>query len=292
MVVLGTGSTKGIVTGISTTVGCELKINTWSTATTSTELWYQAKATVNVDPTNSLKYQSFLGLEAGKPMIGMTGALDTFEVGDTGIAINVFLFLASIDTTTTQATGKRMFPLVPEAAARGDLTFTAYGANLKTAATFTATIPPVARFPKGNAEQNANNFDTASEFALLAATYATLASDSTLSTGGLVGFKVAQANWGGSCCATTCPTDQPAGDVVNKCNLAAGTAGNKLGLFMVNGANQIAHSGTDLSPNYAAEVGSSKINLLVGVAFTGLLDMPATTLTTVRGRGGFGASNQ
>jgi hypothetical protein len=74
--------------------------------------------------------------------------------------------------------------------------------------------------------------------------------------------------------------------------LAAGSAGNKLGLFMVNGANQISHSGTDLSPNYAAEVGSSKVNLLVGVAFAGLLDMPATTLTTVRGRGGFGASNQ
>lgn len=67
-------------------------------------------------------------------MIGMTGNLNTFEVGDTGIAINVFLFLSAIDTTTTQATGKRMFPLVSEATARGDLTFTAYGANLKTAA--------------------------------------------------------------------------------------------------------------------------------------------------------------
>lgn len=74
--------------------------------------------------------------------------------------------------------------------------------------------------------------------------------------------------------------------------MAAGTAGNKLGLFMHNGDSQISHSGTDFSAGYVVETAKSNKNLLVGVAFAGLLDMPATTLTTVRGRGGFGASNQ
>jgi len=59
----------GIVTGVSTSVICELKINTHKTAATATtaavssELWYQAKVTVPVDPSDSLKYQSFLGME-------------------------------------------------------------------------------------------------------------------------------------------------------------------------------------------------------------------------------------
>jgi len=65
----GTAATSGIVTGVSTSVICELKINTHKTAATATtaavssELWYQAKVTVPVDPSNSLKYQSFLGME-------------------------------------------------------------------------------------------------------------------------------------------------------------------------------------------------------------------------------------
>lgn len=61
---------------------------------------------------------------------------------------------------------------------------------------------------------------------------------------------------------------------------------------MHNGDSQISHSGTDFSAGYVVETAKSNKNLLVGVAFAGLLDMPATTLTTVRGRGGFGASNQ
>jgi hypothetical protein len=52
----GNTATHGVVTGVSTTVGCELKINTYTSATASSELWYQSKATVNVDPTNALKW--------------------------------------------------------------------------------------------------------------------------------------------------------------------------------------------------------------------------------------------
>jgi hypothetical protein len=71
--------------------------------------------------------------------------------------------------------------------------------------------------------------------------------------------------------------------------LAAGTAGNKLKLFMVNGATQVAHA---FNAKTDSTSGSSKMNQLTSVTMTGLLDMPATTLTTLRGRGGFGASNQ
>lgn len=66
----GTAATDGLITLVSTTVGCELKINTWTSATASSELWYQAKATVNVDPSGTGAYSSFFALEAQKPMIG------------------------------------------------------------------------------------------------------------------------------------------------------------------------------------------------------------------------------
>ena len=229
-------------------------------------------------------------------MIGQSGNVNTFEVGDTACDITVFLFLSYADNTGSAAAGRRVFPLAAAASARGDLTFNAYGSGLKTAATLTVSIGAACAtgtcvFKKGDTETNANNLDTATEFALLASAYATLASDSTGSTGGVVSFKVLSANWGGSCCNSACPADKPTGTnaQINKCNLAAGTAGNKLGLFMVNGNGQPAHAFTARAD---AATGSSKMNQLTSVVMTGLLDMPTTTLTTIRGRGGFGASNQ
>lgn len=229
-------------------------------------------------------------------MIGQSGNVNTFEVGDTACDITVFLFLSYADNTGSAAAGRRVFPLAAAASARGDLTFNAYGVGLKTAATMTVSIgasctTSTCVFKKADTEANANNFATGTEFALLASAYATLASDSTGSTGGVVSFKVLSANWGGSCCNSACPTDKPTGtgNGVDKCNLAAGTAGNKLGLFMINGNGQVAHSFTHKTD---ATTGSSKLNQLTKVVMTGLLDMPATTLTTLRGRGGFGASNQ
>jgi hypothetical protein len=191
-------------------------------------------------------------------MIGQSGNVNTYEVGDTACNVVVFLFLSYLDNVGTVAQGRRTFPLAAAASARGDLTFSAYGSGLKTAATLTVAVGAQGSvFPAGDTESNANKFATAAEFALLAATYVNLAHDSTLSTGGVVAFKVAQANWGGSCCNSACDATKPTGATVNKCNLAAGTAGNKLALFMVNGATQVAHSFTHKTDSTS---GSSKLN--------------------------------
>jgi len=105
--------------------------------------------------------------------------------------------------------------------------------------------------------ESLNHFTTATEFALLDATYAGtngVASDSTLSTGGVVGFKVAKANWGGSCCAGATPSCE-SNNSLNKCNLATASA-NALGLFMSNTDSQIAHAATDFKATAAAQATS------------------------------------
>jgi len=62
---------------------------------------------------------------------------------------------------------------------------------------------------------------------------------------------------------------------------------------MSNSDSMIAHSALDVrSTGYTIADTRSSQNALVGVEFVGLLDMPTNTHTTVRGRGGFGASNQ
>jgi hypothetical protein len=42
-------ATNNIVKLVALTLSCELKINTFSTTTTSTQLWYQSKFTTNID---------------------------------------------------------------------------------------------------------------------------------------------------------------------------------------------------------------------------------------------------
>jgi len=123
------------------------------------------------------------------------------------------------------------------------------------------TIPAAAEFAKSPSTVGAtlteslNHFTTATDFALAAATYAGtdgVASDSTLSTGGVVGFKVAKANWGGSCCLGGGCEDN---NSLKKCNLASGT----LGLFMSNTDRQIAHAATDMKATADAQASSTSI---------------------------------
>jgi len=125
------------------------------------------------------------------------------------------------------------------------------------------TIPAAAEFAKSPSTVGAtlteslNHFTTATDFALAAATYAGtdgVASDSTLSTGGVVGFKVAKANWGGSCCAGS-PIACTDNNSLKKCNLATGT----LGLFMSNTDRQIAHAATDMKATADAQASSTSI---------------------------------
>lgn len=58
---------------------------------------------------------------------------------------------------------------------------------------------------------------------------------------------------------------------------------------MQNSNNRVAHAFTAIADTSTA--GTSMLNQLVKVEMSSLLDMPATH-TTLRGRGGFGASNQ
>lgn len=58
---------------------------------------------------------------------------------------------------------------------------------------------------------------------------------------------------------------------------------------MHNGDDKIAHAFTAIADSGTSD--TSMLNQLVEVKMSSLLDMPATH-TTLRGRGGFGASNQ
>jgi hypothetical protein len=62
--------------------------------------------------------------------------------------------------------------------------------------------------------------------------------------------------------------------------------GNKLKFLSVNEKNELCHS------YYDATAKTDKVNALASVKFAGIMDMPATTFTTVRGRGSMDSAKQ
>lgn len=177
--------------------------------------------------------------------------------------------LTYLDRVGTRASGKREFPFDTSVTDK-ELYVKAYGKTMKDA-TLTVTIAGHAKF---KADQSPNGIT--SKF-VLGADYADVAKSTN--TGGLITFKWAQAKWGGSCCkaATTC-TDKGS---ISMCN--DDTKSNIL-LFSVNKHKEISHSHYD--------VAGKKVNAMTGFEMKKAMDMPTAHLTTVRGRGALGSTNQ
>jgi hypothetical protein len=96
----------------------------------------------------------------------------------------------------------------------------------------------------------------------------------------MVLFKFGNGVWGGSCCID--PASCPETDSIKRCNIATG---GKLKLFATQQDKIIAHS------FFNSKNDANLVNAMTSIKFIALMDMPST-LTTVRGRGGLGSSNQ
>lgn len=92
-------ATKNTVQLIAKTLTCELKIYTYTSATSSAVLWYQSKFTGNIDGNTQSnangKWQSFIGNKA-LPSLGQGSASTDFYTGQT-VAITVWIVLGFND---------------------------------------------------------------------------------------------------------------------------------------------------------------------------------------------------
>lgn len=102
----------------------------------------------------------------------------------------------------------------------------------------------------------------------------------TSNSGGLLTYKWGNGKWGGTCCKASVDICKDK-NTVNQCNDDAAT---KIKLFTTNSVKQIAHSFYNL--------GGKKFNAMTGLKMAKAMDMPTAHMTTVRGRGALGSSNQ
>jgi len=228
-------ATNAIVQLIALTLICELKVSTYTSATSSAVLWYQSKLTVNIDGNTQAnkngKWQSFYVTHATSPSMGQKTTNQDYYLSKTGVASDFWIILSNKDKVGTRANGKREFPFDTSGTTL-DLMINGYGSGLKTTATFTATIPAHGKFTV----DTVNKLQTTSEFALLT-TYTAKAGESGQATG-MVSFKYLKTTWGGTCCKVAGCTDETS---IQKCNFDTGSA-NLLKLFATNSDKQIAHS--------------------------------------------------
>lgn len=183
---------------------------------------------------------------------------------------------------TAKGNNVRHFPFQTKVTDK-ELYFKGYGSGLKTAATVTILTYTIAH-GTGNV-YNLNNWHDAgsgNSFKLAttgADTYTAKAGEGSQPTG-MVLFKFGNGKWGGDCCKVAgCDALTGATDY-KQCNLASGT----LLLFAANENNQIAHQVV------SGKTGTDELEALTQVTYNAVMDMPAY-YTTVRGRGGMGASN-
>lgn len=96
-------ATKNIVNTVSKTLSCELKINTYTSATSSAVLWYQSKFTAQVDgntrTSKSGQWSSFIGVADTFPSLGQKSAASNYVQEATAKDAEVWLLLSSIDKT-------------------------------------------------------------------------------------------------------------------------------------------------------------------------------------------------
>jgi len=274
-------ATAQIVQLVAKTLSCELKINTQgATDKVSDVNWYQATFTTNIDgntqTSKSGQWQSFIGVKDGFASLGQKTQNSDYAISKAGVAASMWLFFSKIDRVGTRANNMREFPFDTSVTDK-ELYFKGYGSGLKTGAKFTCVLPADTLFKKAGFSLNA--FTTATDFKLDTAVYS--AKDGEASQpAGMVLFKFGNGVWGGTCCkdAATCAT----ADSLKKCDLATG---GRLKLFSTNVNKKISHQFYDTKSDNKA------YNALLEVSYTAVMDMPAH-FTTVRGRGGFGASSQ
>jgi hypothetical protein len=142
--------TNNYVVQKATTLDCEVKINTYTSATSSAVNWYQSKGSWKIDghsqASRNGRFQTFLVTRAGQPGIGMLGAATVFERSKDNVPMTVWLFLTFYDYAGAFGSGlekRRVFPFDCQGTSGKttlDLFFRAYGKDVKSAATLTVSI--------------------------------------------------------------------------------------------------------------------------------------------------------
>lgn len=144
-----------------------------------------------------------------------------------------------------------------------DLVFTGYGSGLKTDGKATIAIPALASF-------DVNVVANTKKHSLKAADYVNIVNEASQPSG-MVKFLVAKVKWGGfkTCCAS--------GSACTACDSVTADA------YPLFGTNK------DYLIPLFIKLGA-KPQGIVRVEFLALIAFPETHLTTIRGRGGLGAS--
>ena len=154
---LKSDATKNRVNAVALTLSCELKVNTYSTATTSADAnnWYQSKFSTPVDgngqSSNFGHFSSFLVTRATYASLGQTVANDNAGVTAAAkLAVSVQLMLTGNDRSV-RTDNLRAMPFDPNVAQK-EMYLKVYGASVESAPKVKIVIPAAGTFTAGNGE--------------------------------------------------------------------------------------------------------------------------------------------
>jgi hypothetical protein len=129
---------------LAKTLTCELKICTYTSATSSAVEWYKSSEVLNIDgnteSNDNGKWQTFIVTMIGKKSFGQKGANTVYDQSEASVGQFVWFYLSVLDRVILTA-NMRWFPLDSRTTASVDLFFKGFAAAIKTTGTLTLTVP-------------------------------------------------------------------------------------------------------------------------------------------------------
>jgi len=286
-ITLGAAATNSVQWAV-TTLTCTLKVNTWSSDTSSAVEWVSQAFTTKVDGSGQTskfgEFNSFVGTSATQSSTCQHEDTQVQEADNQNIEL--WLVMCSSDKMGADTDAFREFPWaeVGDTSAT-QLDFRAFGVGLQSDATLTITAP--AAYHATNSYKcvlgsRATCIDIGTGVAAKAA-------ESSPPTG-MIAFQLGNNAWGGSCCTNAACSGGAGDDSAVSCDKLNPVV-NAASSVWTHPFMSIANSGA-LTPVHSltTTAGAGTVQSISVWKLNSAMLMPAH-LTTFRGRGGWGTGD-
>lgn len=287
---VATNSVQWVITQMT----CTLKVNTWSSDSSSAVEWVSQAYTTKIDGSGQTsKFGEFSSFVATSATQSSTCQHEDTQVQEADNQnIELWLILDDADKMGADTVNFRQFPWaeVGDTSAT-QLDFRAYGVGLQSDATMTVTAPATYHATQSYKCQTQSPRTTCIDILTGIVTKAAESSPPT----GMIAFQLGNSAWGGSCCtAAACAggTSNDSPDSCDKLNPVDSAGASTIWTlpFM-----SVSGTGDTLTPVHSltATAAAGTLQSIMVWKLNSAMLMPAY-LTTFRGRGGWGTgdSNQ
>jgi hypothetical protein len=286
---VATNSVQWVITQMT----CTLKVNTWSSDTSSAVEWvsqaYSTKIDGNGQTSKFGEFSSFVGTSATQSSTCQHEDTQVQEADNQNIEL--WLVMDNADLMGADTINTRQFPWaeVGDTSAT-QLDFRAYGVGLQSDATMTITAP--AAYHDTQSFKCVTTSARATCIDILTGVV-TKAAESSPPTG-MIAFQLGNNAWGGSCCTSAACAGGAGNDAATSCDKLNPVDSNSASTIWTHPFMSVSNGGA-LNPVHSLTktAAAGTLQSIMVWKLNNAMLMPAY-LTTFRGRGGWGTgdSNQ